>query len=73
MFDPTKAIEKLQDEIDRTLKEISKAKTIDEKLKWSELLNNLTESIGVYFDFITSAMDAEMDTWDEEEDEEDRD
>jgi hypothetical protein len=72
MFDPTKAIETLQAEIDRTLKEISKAKGIEEKLKWSELLNNLTDSIGVYFDFVTSAMEAEMDMWDEEEDE-DRD
>jgi hypothetical protein len=69
MFDPTKAIENLQAEIDRTLKELSKAKGIEEKLKWSELLNNLTDSIGVYFDFVTSAMEAEMDMWDEEEDE----
>jgi hypothetical protein len=69
MFDPTKAIENLQVEIDRALKEIAKAKGIDEKLKWSELLNNLTDSIGVYFDFVTSAMAADMDMWDEEEDE----
>jgi hypothetical protein len=70
MFDPTEAIEKLQAEIDRTLKEISKAKTLEEKLQLSELLNNLTESIGVYFDFLTSVMDSDSDMWDEEEDEE---
>jgi uncharacterized phage protein gp47/JayE len=69
MFDPTKAIENLQAEIDRTLKEIAKAKGVDEKLKWSELLNHLTASIGVYFDFVISSMAAESEMWDEEEDE----
>ena len=70
MFDPTESMEKLQAEIDRTLKEISKAKSIDDKLKWSELLNNLTDSLSVYFDFLTTVMDSEMDLMDEEEDEE---
>jgi hypothetical protein len=72
MFDPTKAIENLQTEIDRTLKEISKAATVEEKMKWSELLNNLTDSIDVYFDFLAAAMNSEMEMWDEEEDEEER-
>lgn len=69
MFDPTEVIEKLQAEIDRTLKDISQAKDIEEKLRLSELLNNLTDSIGVYFDFLISAMDSEMEMWDEEEEE----
>ena len=72
MFDPTKTIAKLQEEIDRTLKELAKAKGVDEKLKWGELLNNLTDSIGVYFDFVISSMAAESEMWDEEEEDEDR-
>ena len=69
MFDPTEVIEKLQKEIDRTLKDISKAKDIEEKLKLSELLNNLTDSIGVYFDFVIDSMSADMEMWDEEDEE----
>jgi hypothetical protein len=70
MFDPTETIQKLQEEIDQALKEISRARGVDEKLKWSELLNNLTDSIGVYFDFVIDSMAADMDVWDEEEEEE---
>ena len=68
MFDPSEAIEKLQAEIYRTLKEFSKAKNIDEKLKLSELLKNLTQSLNVYFDFLSTVIDSELDSFDEEED-----
>ena len=68
MFDPTEAIEKLQTEINRTLKEFSKAKNIEEKLKLSELLKNLTQSLNVYFDFLSTVIDSELDSFDEEED-----
>jgi hypothetical protein len=68
MFDPTEAIEKLQAEIDRTLKEFSKAKNTEEKLKLSEILKNLTQSLNVYFDFLSTVIDSELDRFDEEED-----
>ena len=68
MFDPTEAIEKLQAEINRTLKEFSKAKNTEEKLKLSELLKNLTQSLNVYFDFLSAVIDSELDSFDEEED-----
>jgi hypothetical protein len=71
MLYPTKAIEKLQAEIDRTLKEISRAKNIEEKLKLSELLKNLTQSLNVYFDFLSTVIDSELDMLDSEEDDED--
>jgi hypothetical protein len=71
MFDPTEAIEKLQAEIDRTLKEISRAKNIEERLKLSELLNNLTGSINVYFDFLSTVIDSDLDMLDSDNDEED--
>ena len=68
MFDPTEAIEKLQAEIDRTLKEFSKVKNPEEKLKLSEILKNLTQSLNVYFDFLSTVIDSELDRFDEEED-----
>jgi hypothetical protein len=68
MFDPTEAIEKLQAEINRTLKEFSRAKNTEEKLKLSELLKNLTQSLNVYFDFLSTVIDSELDRFDEEED-----
>ena len=70
MFDPTEAIEKLQAEINRTLKEFSRAKNTEEKLKLSELLKNLTQSLNVYFDFLSTVIDSELERFDEEEDEE---
>jgi hypothetical protein len=70
MFDPTEAIEKLQAEIDRTIKEFSKARNTEEKLKLSELLKNLTQSLNVYFDFLSTVIDSELDRFDDEEDEE---
>lgn len=70
MFDPTEAIEKLQAEIDRTLKEFAKAKNTEEKLKLSEILKNLTQSLNVYFDFLSTVIDSELDRFDEEEDQE---
>jgi hypothetical protein len=70
MFDPAETIEKLQAEINRTLKEFSKAKTTEEKLKLSELLKNLTQSLNVYFDFLSTVIDSELDRFDEEEDQE---
>ena len=70
MFDPTEAIEKLQAEINRTLKELSKAKNTEEKLKLSELLINLTQSLNVYFDFLGTLIDSELDRFEDEEDEE---
>jgi hypothetical protein len=70
MFDPTEAIEKLQAEIDRTLKEFSTAKNTEEKLKLSEILKNLTQSLNVYFDFLSTVIDSELDRFDEEEDQE---
>ncbi len=67
MFDPTEAIEKLQAEIDRTIKEFSKARNTEEKLKLSEVLKNLTQSLNVYFDFLSTVIDSELDRFDEEE------
>ena len=68
MFDPSETIEKLQAEINRTLKEFSKAKNTEEKLKLSELLKNLTQSLNVYLDFLSTVIDSELDSFDEEED-----
>jgi hypothetical protein len=68
MFDPSETIEKLQAEINRTLKEFSKAKNTEEKLKLSELLKNLTQSLNVYLDFLSTVIDSELDRFDEEED-----
>jgi len=67
MFDPTGTIEKLQAEIDRTIKEFSKARNTEEKLKLSEVLRNLTQSLNVYFDFLSTVIDSELDRFDEED------
>ncbi len=41
----------ISSEISATLKLMKKAKTADDKLKYSEAVKNLCESLGIFFDF----------------------
>ena len=60
MFDPSKTIEKIQSEIDSTLKELSKNKNFDEKIKLSQVILNLTQAQGVYLQFMADIMESGM-------------
>jgi len=47
-MDPERIMDSLFKELTEDLKAMSKAKTIDEKIKYSQIVNNLCESLGVF-------------------------
>lgn len=49
MIDPEKIITGVSKELSAVLKEMGKAKTTEEKLMHSEIIKNLCESLGVFF------------------------
>ena len=47
-MDPEKIMEGLLRELTTTLKAMSKVKTIEEKMQYSEIIKNLCDSLGVF-------------------------
>ncbi len=60
MEDFMDAVEDMQKELKRAVKELSKSKNIDERIKLSELIKNLSSAVGVYFSFASDMMINEM-------------
>lgn len=48
MMDPGKVIDSLLDELAATVKAMSKTKSVDEKVVYSQVVKNLSESLGVF-------------------------
>jgi hypothetical protein len=61
MIDPEKMMTGLFKEINTALKNMSKAKTVEDKLAHSEVVKNLCESLGVFLDFANNMMPFDMD------------
>ncbi len=53
-MDPEKIMEGISKELSTTLKAMGKAKTPEEKLKYSEVVKNLCDSFGVFIDLINA-------------------
>lgn len=69
-MNPEKPMEALTEELNATLKAMAKAKTIEEKLTYSQIAKNLSESLGVFFNLMNDMMMQEgMDDFEDEEDE----
>lgn len=60
MMDPEKIMTSLSNELAAMLKEMSKAKSIEEKMQYSQIVNNLCDSLGVFLDFASDLMDSEF-------------
>jgi len=60
-MDPDKLMTDLSKELSATLKAMSKAKTAEEKLAYSQVVKNLCESLGVFLDFAGNMMDFDLD------------
>ena len=52
-MDPEKLMDDLSKELVAALKALSKAKTPEEKLQYSEIVKNLSESLGVFLGLIS--------------------
>ena len=51
-MDPEKLMTELSSQLSATLKAMAKAKTVEEKKQYSEILKNLSESLGVFLGII---------------------
>ena len=55
-MDPEKIMEGLLIELSTTLKAMSKVKTIEEKMQYSEIIENLCDSLGVFLNLASDMM-----------------
>lgn len=60
-MDPEKIMDGLSKELGTVLKAISNAKTVEEKLAYSQIIKNLCESLGVFLDLASNMMGYEED------------
>jgi CMP-2-keto-3-deoxyoctulosonic acid synthetase len=63
-MEPDKIMDGLSKELMTALKDMAKTKNLDEKIKCSQVVKNLCDSLGVFLDFAGSMMPYD----DEEED-----
>jgi len=68
MFDPESVLDPMIEEIQRLLVEMKNAKDLEQRRVQSEILKNVCASLGVFFDFMSDAL--EVDYLDEEEEDE---
>jgi hypothetical protein len=55
-MDPEKIMDGLAKELMAALKEMGKAKSAEDKLRYSEIVKNLTESLGVFLGLASEMM-----------------
>lgn len=60
-MDPEKIINSLSQELESAFKAMAKAKTVEEKLQHSQIVRNLCESLGVFFNLATEMMPEDFD------------
>ncbi len=65
-MDPEKIMDGLAEELTNALKTMSQAKTVEEKVAYSQVIKNLCESLGVFLDAAGNALAYE--DYDEDED-----
>jgi hypothetical protein len=67
-MDPEILMNKLAEELGNSIADMHKAKTIEERLRHSEIVRNLSESMGVFLKLISDVMNADFDGFDEFDD-----
>lgn len=61
-FDPEMLMDGLSKELTDNLKDMSKVKTIEEKMQYSKIIKNLCESLGVFLSLASELMDTDFET-----------
>ena len=69
MIDPDNVLDPMLAEVTRLLVEMKKTKDLEKRKLQSEIIKNLCESLGVFFDTMTNAMAENMADLLEDEDE----
>jgi len=60
-MEPEKIMDSLSTQLSEALKSLAKAKTVEEKLAYSQITKNLSESLGVFLNFAADSMMEEYD------------
>ena len=66
-MNPEKLMDDLMKELDVALKAMSKAKTVEERVAHSQIVKNLSESLGVFLNAASNLMESGLDDFDEDE------
>ena len=64
-MNPEKIMDNLFHELDAAIKAMSKAKTDEEKVVHSQIVKNLSESLGVFLNLASAIMDDDLDNFSE--------
>lgn len=59
-------MEELQKELNKAIAELSQTTDLDERIKLSHLISNLSQSIGVFFNFASEMMMHDIDLGEDE-------
>lgn len=60
-MEPDKIMESLFEELGSSLKALSKAKTVEEKVSYSQVIKNLSESLGIFLELANPILDEDLD------------
>jgi len=60
-MDPDKIMDNLSKELTGALKAMSKAKTVEEKVAYSQVVKNISESLGVFLNLASDMMPFDLD------------
>jgi len=60
---PEKIMDNLFHELDVAIKALSKAKTVEEKVAYSQIVKNLSDSLGVFLNLASAIMDDDVDDY----------
>ncbi|MEW6427063.1 MAG: hypothetical protein AB1568_03390 [Thermodesulfobacteriota bacterium] len=59
-MDPDKIMDHVTEELSAALKAMAKAKTLEEKVAYSHIVKNMSESLGVFLNLATDMMGEEF-------------
>ncbi|HHD56643.1 MAG TPA: hypothetical protein ENK89_03055 [Desulfobulbaceae bacterium] len=68
-MDPEKLMNSLSEELYSNIQEMKREDDVEEKLRYSEIVRNLSQSLGVFLRLISDVMDADFDDFDDDYDE----
>jgi len=67
-MDPEKLMEALSKELDETIQAMANAQTLEEKKAYSEIINNLSQSLGIFLRLARDMMGLDFDDFDDYDD-----
>jgi len=63
-MDPEQLMNSLAEELEHSIEDMRQAQTVEERLRHSEIVKNLSESMGVFLKLISDVMSADFDDFD---------